>query len=264
MVKGREGKTLPMVVGLSKKNDNLDNIFDQLDNLTNSKKQYLELQDVPDIKFNSNIAVYFNKLCNFDIHMKRQELSQTEMQVGPLSVTNLAKLTLNEQTSTIMKHKHICSFAQIKQMITKKAADEEIITSLNLCAKIVCGNFISESSTISNNIYEALCRDLLIVILLNKTVNNATKGLTREEFIKATQLPVQKAKDILNQISEYRRNEPSGWWFKISPNKEFVDAHKSLCDEADKFWNNRKQEVVLKLKVLRDAANKQQTQTNRK
>ncbi|PFH36596.1 DNA-directed RNA polymerase III RPC5 [Besnoitia besnoiti] len=220
-----------------------------------------------DILFVSNTRGYLRSLCGTaaDRSGAASGSAQSASQAtGPLGYGALAKLSPDQQVFTILRHRHVESFATIQRLLTTPMSEADLLRILLQYAVLVLGNWAIKSMYVYDDMYEISCRDLLLALLIRSGATSAAPsgrpgeafsppssvGLPKEAFRSATRLPAEKVTLMLQEVAVC---SSSAWRLKLPPDSAFLAAHPSIQKHFDLWWKQRLQQVVKEVHQRRDA-----------
>eukprot|EP01071_Lankesteria_metandrocarpae_P005156 Lankesteria_metandrocarpae@DN3886_c0_g1_i1.p1 len=183
---------------------------------------------VPEVIFHPELEAYLDALCG--TAAQRSSASIGSVSSGALSYQSLSRKPVEQQVLVILKHRHVLTFKTVKSLVTRKLKDDELVTLLRKFGTLVFGNWVCKSEYVYDG-YEALCRDLLLMLLQMKQ-----KATQRELFCNQTKLPMATVTEMLQQVAEFRG---TAWHFKLPPDNEFVTNFPKERDAAREWWGDR-------------------------
>ncbi|CBZ50984.1 putative SIN-like domain-containing protein [Neospora caninum Liverpool] len=221
-----------------------------------------------DILFVSNTRSYLRALCGHTAEKPSTGGSAAQNAAhatGPLGYGALAKLSPDQQVFTILRHRHVESFATIQRLLTAPMAESDLLRLLLQYAVLVLGNWAIKSMYVYDDMYEISCRDLLLALLIRSgsafapatqgapggdATLPSSVGLPKEAFRSATRLPVDRVTQMLQEVAVC---SSSAWRLKIPPDTSFLAAHPAIQKHFDQWWRQRLQQVVKEVHQRRDA-----------
>eukprot|EP00923_Selenidium_pygospionis_P036541 GHVN01064073.1.p1 GENE.GHVN01064073.1~~GHVN01064073.1.p1 ORF type:complete len:828 (+),score=200.05 GHVN01064073.1:241-2724(+) len=169
-------------------------------------------------------------------------------ELGPLSLMTLAKLTIDEQVIRILKFRHVETYSVIKSLLARRLSDDELIRILKSVAVALFGNWVCKSSEVVHG-FDIVCRDLILLTLRAKMMQNPIQGLQKQAIIDLVDIPGDRVKELLEQVAEYRRAEPFGWVLKKRPDTQFISDHPDTHKHAEEWWKMRQDQIVKEIKL---------------
>jgi len=179
----------------------------------------------------------------------RQLRQKASLNQDGLSSYVLSKMPAERQVEAIVRHFGVASYAHhVRKRLPQSTlrsigSDVALITMLQDCAVLVCGNWVLKSKLANFEGMEANARDLLLSIL-NK---RAGRLLPADVSKWSTVFQQTVAADALREIvrSVLQESEDKQYWkMKAEPDQDFIHRYSELVRESDDWLESRRAEVI--------------------
>lgn len=166
-----------------------------------------------------------------------RDAANTGLNSGPLAAATLSKFSMEQQILKVLTHLHLVRFERLKTLLTKVIPEDALIQLLSQVAHCVQGNWVVHSNLVAEG-YAAMCRDLVILLLLQRQGG----GLDRGKLLAATKLPADVLKCILDPLAI---QDGPVWKFRLGVDEEFSSCHPEIVAFHLSSLNERKNEILV-------------------
>jgi len=158
------------------------------------------------------------------------------------------------QVEAVVRHFGVVSYSrQLRKRLPpntlRALSDAVLMEMLQQCAVLAAGNWVLKSQLAGFEGLEAHARDLLICLM-----DKRCGALRREEYEKWAAIfercTQRAARDEMTRSLAVWEEESKTWKLKNDPDKEFVKRFPKIAEEAGKWWDAHRVEIIKKVQGM--------------
>lgn len=179
----------------------------------------------------------------------RQLRQKASLNQDGLSSYVLSKMPAERQVEAIVRHFGVASYTHhVRKRLPQSTlrsigSDVALITMLQGCAVLVCGNWVLKSKLANFEGMEANARDLLLSILNKRAGRLPPADVSKWSSAFQQTVATDALREIVRGVLQ-ESEDKQYWKMKAEPDQDFMHRYSELVRESDDWLESRRTEVI--------------------